>query len=156
MELHVHHHTRSGRFLRLNCCRALFLVQPGVSFHSVQEVMRVDKKRISIQGWYHGAAPPPGSDVATIAQLTSARALNAEAAVFSALNSSRAALKASDYESLSEFISVAYLKPAVVKQLRQQFDREGSVQLLNFIRSEYAHKFNESVRLASSFLPVQA
>ena len=126
--------------------RALFLVQPGVSFHSVQEVMNVDKKRISIQGWYHGAAPPPGSDVATIAQLTSARALNAEAAVFAALTPSRGSLKADDYESLSKFISVAYLKPHVVKQLRQQFDRDGSLQLRNFSRCEDADKFSESVR----------
>jgi hypothetical protein len=111
--------------------------------------MNVDKKRISIQGWYHGAAPPTGSDVATIAQLTSARALHAEASVFSALSPSSGALKADDYERLSEFISVAYLKPSVVKQLRQQFDREGSVQLLNFIRSEYADKFSESVRCAA-------
>jgi hypothetical protein len=124
----------------------MFLVQPGVSFHSVQEVMNVDKKRISIQGWYHGAAPPPGSDVATIAQLTSARALNADAAVFTTLSPSRGLLKAEDYESLSEFVSVAYLKPQVVRQLRQQFEREGSVQLRNFIRSEYADKFSESVR----------
>ena len=115
--------------------------------------MHVDKKRISIQGWYHGAAPPPGSDVATIAQLTSARALNAEASVFAALSPSIGALKAEDYESLSEFISVAYLKPNVVKQLRQQFNREGSVQLLNFIRSEYADKFSESVRCSFAGLP---
>jgi hypothetical protein len=117
-----------------------------VSFHSVQEVMNVDKKRISIQGWYHGAAPPPGSDVATIAQLTSARALNAHAAVFSALNPTRGALTAQDYENLSEFVCVTYLKPAVVKQLRQQFEREGSLQLRRFVRAEYADKFSESVR----------
>ena len=115
--------------------------------------MHVDKKRISIQGWYHGAAPPPGSDVATIAQLTSARALNAEASVFAALSPSIGVLKAEYYESLSEFISVAYLKPNVVKQLRQQFHREGSVQLLNFIRSEYADKFSESVRCSFAGLP---
>ena len=127
---------------------ALFLVQPGVSFHSVQEVMNVDKKRISIQGWYHGSSPPAGSDIATIAQLTSARALNADAAVFSPvhLHGARAALTAEDFESLSAFISLAYLKPSVVKQLRQQFDRDGSVQLRHFIRAEYADKFSESVR----------
>ena len=90
--------------------------------------------------------------VVEVEQLTSARALNAEAAIFSELNSSRGVLKADDYERLSEFISLAYLKPKVVKQLRQQFDREGSVQLLNFIRSEYADKFSESVRFGLGFL----
>ena len=121
-------------------------MQPGVSFHSVQEVMNVDKKRISIQGWYHGASPPAGSDIATTAQLTSARALNADAAVFSPVQPPHGALKASDFETLSAFICVAYLKPGVVKQLRQQFDRDGSVQLRHFIRAEYADKFGESVR----------
>ena len=37
---------------------AFFTVQPGRSFHSVQEVFAADKPRLSISGWYHAAAPP--------------------------------------------------------------------------------------------------
>jgi len=40
----------------------LFTVDPGVSFHSVQEVYAAEKDRISIQGWFHAASPPPGAD----------------------------------------------------------------------------------------------
>lgn len=38
---------------------AFFTVQPGLSFHDVEEV-RVDKQRLSIQGWFH--IPQPGED----------------------------------------------------------------------------------------------
>jgi Rps23 Pro-64 3,4-dihydroxylase Tpa1-like proline 4-hydroxylase len=38
---------------------AFFRVQPGLSFHDVEEV-RVDKQRLSIQGWYH--IPQRGED----------------------------------------------------------------------------------------------
>jgi Rps23 Pro-64 3,4-dihydroxylase Tpa1-like proline 4-hydroxylase len=40
----------------------IFRVQPGRSYHSVQEVFSPDKPRISISGWYHGKEPPAGSD----------------------------------------------------------------------------------------------
>ena len=48
---------------------ALFTVQPGRSFHSIQEVYADDKPRLSISGWYHGATPPPGAGSASLAQL---------------------------------------------------------------------------------------
>ena len=48
---------------------AFFTVQPGRSFHSVQEVFAADKPRLSISGWYHAAAPPEGSENATLSQL---------------------------------------------------------------------------------------
>ncbi|KAG7705530.1 hypothetical protein KL912_003557 [Ogataea haglerorum] len=38
---------------------AFFTVQPGLSFHDVEEV-RVDKQRLSIQGWFH--IPQAGED----------------------------------------------------------------------------------------------
>lgn len=38
---------------------AFFTVQPGHSFHDVEEV-RVDRQRLSVQGWFH--IPQPGED----------------------------------------------------------------------------------------------
>ncbi|CAK7910021.1 prolyl 3,4-dihydroxylase Tpa1p [[Candida] anglica] len=38
---------------------AFFTVQPGLSFHDVEEV-RVDRQRLSIQGWFH--IPQPGEE----------------------------------------------------------------------------------------------
>lgn len=32
---------------------AMFTVQPGHSFHSVEEVVAKDKSRLSISGWFH-------------------------------------------------------------------------------------------------------
>ena len=52
---------------------ALFTVQPGRSFHSVQEVYTADKPRLSISGWFHGASPPPGADGASLRQLKGQR-----------------------------------------------------------------------------------
>jgi Rps23 Pro-64 3,4-dihydroxylase Tpa1-like proline 4-hydroxylase len=52
---------------------AIFNVQPGVSFHSVQEVYS-DKPRMSIQGWFHGPATDAfqqAKDRATVNQLIS-------------------------------------------------------------------------------------
>jgi prolyl 3-hydroxylase /prolyl 3,4-dihydroxylase len=50
---------------------AMFVVTPGVSYHSVQEVTAPEgKARLSISGWYHAPAPPPGAEtVASLAQL---------------------------------------------------------------------------------------
>jgi Rps23 Pro-64 3,4-dihydroxylase Tpa1-like proline 4-hydroxylase len=40
---------------------AIFRVQPGRSYHSVQEVY-AHKPRISISGWFHCTTPPAGAD----------------------------------------------------------------------------------------------
>ena len=50
---------------------AMFVVTPGVSYHSVQEVTaREGKARMSISGWYHAPAAPSGVDSdASLAQL---------------------------------------------------------------------------------------
>lgn len=48
---------------------ALFVVQPGRSFHSVQEVVAPDKPRFSISGWFHQAAPQAGAAHASLQQL---------------------------------------------------------------------------------------
>ena len=48
---------------------AIFTVQPGHSFHSIQQVYATDKPRLSISGWFHGLTPPPGAENASIAQL---------------------------------------------------------------------------------------
>lgn len=48
---------------------AIFTVQPGRSFHSIQQVYATDKPRLSISGWFHGVTPPPGAEHASLAQL---------------------------------------------------------------------------------------
>lgn len=48
---------------------AFFTVLPGRSFHAVEEVYKEGMMRLSISGWYHGAEPPVGSDMASLSQL---------------------------------------------------------------------------------------
>jgi Rps23 Pro-64 3,4-dihydroxylase Tpa1-like proline 4-hydroxylase len=50
---------------------AFFSVVPGQSFHAVQEVFG-DRPRLSLQGWYHAAAPPDNLQAATLQQLKTA------------------------------------------------------------------------------------
>jgi prolyl 3-hydroxylase /prolyl 3,4-dihydroxylase len=59
----------SSTILPLFNSMALFIVQPGRSYHSVQEVYCGDKPRLSIQGWYHAEHPPKGSNFASLAQI---------------------------------------------------------------------------------------
>ena len=59
---------------------AFFTVQPGRSFHAVQEVFADGKPRLSISGWYHAAAPPEGSERATLTQLKTRGGLGADGA----------------------------------------------------------------------------
>jgi prolyl 3-hydroxylase /prolyl 3,4-dihydroxylase len=63
---------------------ALFTVQPGRSFHSVQEVYTEDKPRLSISGWYHGCTPPEGAEDASLNQLKGVTPLSALAPAESA------------------------------------------------------------------------
>ena len=48
---------------------AFFVVEPGKSFHAVQEVFGTDRPRLSLQGWYHAAAPPDNVAASTLARL---------------------------------------------------------------------------------------
>ena len=36
---------------------AMFKVEAGKSFHSIQEVFTSEKPRMSLQGWFHGPLP---------------------------------------------------------------------------------------------------
>jgi Rps23 Pro-64 3,4-dihydroxylase Tpa1-like proline 4-hydroxylase len=42
---------------------AMFTVQPGRSYHSVQEVFNDSSPRLSISGWFHAATPPVGKHI---------------------------------------------------------------------------------------------
>jgi prolyl 3-hydroxylase /prolyl 3,4-dihydroxylase len=52
---------------------AYFVVEPGASFHAIQEV-RGDRPRLSLQGWYHAATVPPNFEMATLQQLKGKKA----------------------------------------------------------------------------------
>jgi len=67
------------RYLPLFNRMVMFTVLPGQSYHAVQEVYAQHKPRITIQGWYHGTAPPEGAQkISSLAQLMTTEKLDHE------------------------------------------------------------------------------
>jgi len=138
----------SAGLLPLRNTLALFPVTPGRSYHSVQEVFTDRAPRLSIQGWYHAAAPPEGAEMASLNQLKSnnselafeAQAVNAAA--------DASAIDESDARVLRAWITDAYLQPANLANIRKQFTESGSVQLKRFLRESVAASLGASCTTA--------
>ena len=148
---------------------AYFVVEPGVSFHSVQEVF-CDRPRLSIQGWFHAKEAPSQMEHATLSQLKDKATDGEEDIEFEgdfipmvekedetnkiedgnetessprAENSSEEDchdLSPSDIEFLSQFINRTFLKPESIKEICKRFEEESSVQLRHFFNIEWEEK----------------
>ena len=155
---------------------AFFTVTPGVSFHAVQEVFAEDKPRLSIQGWYHAAEPPKGSEQATLTQLQArqdddvADFVPFPSAVADVIAAAAAATHAddkgkgvavdeeedddgeplgpdeADLAYLSRWINPEYLRPENVAQIREKMEEDSSVQMREFLRPEVAAAIRSSTR----------
>lgn len=113
---------------------ALFVVQPGRSYHSVQEVFSSTRPRLSISGWYHGPTPPVGSDLASLRQIMTT---GDDANPFLPLPSpKKAKLTEKDIKKLSFYINPLYLTETSMRQINKRFCRDSSVQLKQFLRVE--------------------
>jgi Rps23 Pro-64 3,4-dihydroxylase Tpa1-like proline 4-hydroxylase len=127
---------------------ALFKVQPGRSYHSVQEVFCDDKPRLSISGWFHGPTPPEGADKASLAQLLA----NDTAADEKARVDFQPPLESSsadrDNEILKKWINPVYLSDQAIKDINDKFCNESSIQLYDFLKKEVAHPLMESMTKA--------
>lgn len=98
-----------------NSC--VFFPVTNKSWHRVAEITSSDKTRYSISGWFHGAPlprPPPARDILPPLQ----------------------PLTASTSIDLSEWVNAVYLKPATIRQIKQHFIEQGSVQLHSFLLPE--------------------
>jgi len=147
---------------------AYFVVTPGVSFHSVQEVF-CDRPRLSIQGWYHAKEAPSDIENATLNRLKStAKGEDTEgsfmplsqivddgnekkAAVAAAAASSKdddESLSPSDKSYLAKFLNPTYLQDKYIDEIRECFENESSVQLRHFFNEEWSSK----VKLATSLM----
>jgi len=138
---------------------AYFVVEPGVSFHSVQEVF-CDRPRLSIQGWYHTKEAPSQIENATLQRLKSTgNGENTEGAfhpMISETASTAAAattkteeeneteseptISSNDSKFLGEYINKAYLTEESLKEIRMRFEDESSVQLRHFLNDEWSSK----------------
>ena len=150
---------------------AYFVVQPGVSFHSVQEVF-CDRPRLSLQGWYHAKEVPEEIDNATLSRLkstdrgedtegefkplaavvenpsTTAAAASTEAAAASGKgDDSETVNSLSDHDRtfLGKYINGAYLTSKSMNEIQQRFENESSVQLRHFLLDEWNDKIKTAL-----------
>ncbi|KAJ1449292.1 Oxoglutarate and iron-dependent oxygenase degradation C-term-domain-containing protein [Pelagophyceae sp. CCMP2097] len=125
----------------------LFRVQPGKSFHSVQEVYG-DDPRLTISGWYHAvdAAEAPTAN-SSLSQLTALAAEGDDAEAGSddeaaddgaAEADAEAPLAPDDAAALAEWVEPEYLKESVWASLRKHFCNESAVRLDGFVRNDVA------------------
>jgi prolyl 3-hydroxylase /prolyl 3,4-dihydroxylase len=133
---------------------AMFKVEPGKSFHSIQEVYTKEKPRMSIQGWYHAAEPPEMAKLATLQQLQARAGEDVAKLGFAMFHNTDNGnsddkdddkndlnpLSEEDMSFLQQYVNETYLKPDVWKKIQTWFADEGSVQLQNFLKSDVADK----------------
>ncbi|KAK2080949.1 hypothetical protein QBZ16_000803 [Prototheca wickerhamii] len=135
---------------------AMFAVQPGVSFHSIQEVFAEDRPRMSIQGWYHRAAPPSNSERATLRQLQlQGGAMQGPFSKYPDNTPAEADMEGqpipeADLVTLRRFMNPAYLDPATWPKVFARFREEGSVQLQSFLRRDVAARLAELAAAADA------
>ena len=121
---------------------ALFTVQPGISFHAVQEVTVEAKPRLSVSGWFHapageGAGAAPSASLAQL-QLRRGEDCLAGHVPFPVTEATGGDLSGADRAFLAAWVNPAYLKPAAWAAVRARFEADGSVQLHRFLRPDLA------------------
>jgi len=151
---------------------AYFVVKPGVSFHSVQEVFNVDKPRLSIQGWYHAKEQPDDIENATLQRLKSSgrgedtegefeplppvvekeKEASSEAISTSTSTPQEAESKPTthnlseeDINFLSQYMNKAYLSTESMNEIQKRFENESSVQLRHLLLDEWNTKITTAM-----------
>ncbi|GJE84518.1 prolyl 3,4-dihydroxylase ofd1 [Phanerochaete sordida] len=130
-----------------------FEVQPGRSFHSVEEVVvgqgEDGRQRLSISGWFHAAQPGEEGYGATekYGEYKSSRdQLASTSTVFHPYPSPAAPPLPTDPLSeehvsfLSEFLNPVYLQPRTLAALASRFVEESSLELHHFLCTPLAEK----------------
>jgi len=154
---------------------AYFVVKPGVSFHSVQEVFNIDKPRLSIQGWYHAKEQPDDIENATLQRLKSSDRGEDTEGEFEpmppvanddmkqetpseAASTSTTSLEAEstptiqhnlsedDINFLSQYMNKAYLSSQSMNEIQKRFENESSVQLRHFLLDEWNTKITTAIK----------
>lgn len=128
---------------------AFFVVQPGVSFHDVEEVY-VDRERMSVQGWFHIPQPgeqtySPEPEVDSSARSTLQMLETAVVAKhdfpkrnFVPIADPTAELTAADTAYLAQYMTPALLTPASIAVLADHFCSESQLEIRDFLNPAYA------------------
>ncbi|KAG0759735.1 hypothetical protein G6F57_009055 [Rhizopus arrhizus] len=120
----------------------MFTVLPGYSFHSVEEVVAEEKRRLSIQGWFH--FPQEGEDgyieqsvigIPSLQQIE--KPLGAQQEPFCEYTTELAtALTKEDREILADWINPDYLKAEFLTKISDKFIEDSAVQLKKFLKEK--------------------
>ncbi|KAI7871903.1 Oxoglutarate and iron-dependent oxygenase degradation C-term-domain-containing protein [Spinellus fusiger] len=137
----------------------MFTVQPGHSFHSVEEVVPEGKPRLSISGWFH--IPQPGEvgyekEVEQGESKSSLEQLQMDtdsSAMFSKYedeldDEATDGLSQDDLEALATWINPHYLNIKILAQISERFMDESAVQCKDIINKELFAKIKEATEEA--------
>ncbi|KAH3667274.1 hypothetical protein OGAPHI_002923 [Ogataea philodendri] len=148
---------------------AFFTVQPGLSFHDVEEV-RVDKQRLSIQGWFH--IPQVGEDgyipgeqerteaKSTLQQLETKELkeydfpkiqyneiVSREAQeLINLVGKETDYLSVMDVDYLAKFMNPSLLTPASIERLNTIFAEESVVDVHSFLSDDYLGSLKKQIK----------
>ena len=162
----VPHPTPTAKALPVWNSMAMFKVQAGKSFHSIQEVMTSEKPRMSLQGWFHGSGQVTGKqdeDMESVKALPTLAMLQEKMiqddlekykdfrsvcdgdTVVDAVADEDFTLSEKDVEYLSQWINPMYLTGKGMPKIQAKFEEDGSIQLLNFLKTEKAELIREAM-----------
>ncbi len=143
-----------------------FTVQPGHSFHSVEEVVHPTQSRLSISGWFH--RPQEGEEGFTTEdekkeaevekEMSSLESLSAKenAKLFEAYPEScppplpGSPLSQDEKRFLIQFLNPAYLVDKTQEQLFEQFGDDSHVLLSDILKKEIAQPLEKALRSADA------
>lgn len=150
---------------------AFFKIQPGYSWHDVEEV-KVDKYRLSIQGWYHIPQENdsdgfiPGEEANWIKQneslaytdltpftfpkpersLINSNVLADAIGTYNNNNNTKTFLTSNDIEFLSNYLSPHYLNPHTIEKLKDNFFNSSFISLDNFLNKEKSNLLQKMIK----------
>lgn len=141
---------------------AIFLVEPGVSFHAVREV-RGDRARVSLQGWLHAPSLEETRnfgqrDLATLQQIldTRAGAGKVEPEEVEEPLADLGELTQEDWKLLSKWLAPSYCDPKQLQAVAGEFSESSYAVLAEFLRPDLAKEVSEdleAVDAADGFEP---
>ncbi|QDZ20296.1 oxoglutarate/iron-dependent oxygenase [Chloropicon primus] len=137
----------------------MFAVQPGKSFHDIEEVIVTDKPRLSISGWFHGEKPPEGSENATLNQIlvnskSSEWKGDSPCAAFDKVDPfvklpsevhADGWLSESEVEGLALYINPQYLVKSSVERIADKFVDDSHIQLYKFLNDALVDQLSKQI-----------
>ncbi|BEI83357.1 hypothetical protein CcaverHIS002_0312250 [Cutaneotrichosporon cavernicola] len=136
-----------------------FQVQPGRSYHSVEEVIVGDgRRRLGVSGWFH--RPIEGEEgfgayanekaqraaLSSLAQITAAPTIP----MVPYTADPPAGLTPSHLSFLKDFLAPSYLTPQTLEKLSGQFVEASEIVLHNFLRPDLADKIKAETKAADA------